>query len=110
MPHVGCSVLGPTGLRIFHVVGSPVVFDASGCAPREYEADACSFTVRFDAPERLYRGSLTSEIGLPLIRPSLSMGWEVESDLGWWCQLPLIGVAGCAGECFFYGLPTRGSV
>ncbi len=82
------------------------MFNASGCAPREYEVDACSFTLSIAAPERLYRGSLTFEIGLPLIRPFWARGWEMESDLGWWCQLPLIGVAGCAGQCPFHGLLT----
>ncbi len=78
------------------------MFNTAGCAPREYEADACGFPVSIAAPKRLYHGSLMFEVGLPFIRPSLSRGWEMESDLDWWCQLLCIGVAGCAGECTLY--------
>ncbi len=87
------------------------MFNAAGCTPREYKADAGSFSVCIAAPERLYSGdSLTFEISFPFVRSPLARGWEMESDYGLCCQLFLSGGVGYAGQCTRYGLLACGPV
>ena len=84
--------------EFFHVGGSLVVFDAAGCALRQCEVDADSFSVCIADTKRLYSGeSLTFEIIYPFIRSPLTRGWEMENDFGLWCQLSPSGGVKFAG-------------
>jgi hypothetical protein len=75
------------------------MFNAAGCAPREYEANAGSFSIDcIAAPERLYSGdSLTFEISFPFVRSPLTRCWEMKSNFGLWGQLSPSGGVWFAG-------------
>jgi hypothetical protein len=101
----------PLEYEFFYVGGSRVVFNAAGCAPREYEANAGILSACIAAPKRLYSGdNLTFEISFPFVRSPLARGWEMESDYGLCCQLFPSGGVGYAGQCTRYGLLACGPV